>query len=333
MKQEFDYKIITRTSDKKHYTALIENAAFIHNREQDTLDWLKWKYYSSPFGDCIVVMAYSQEGELAGEISFGKYEFVDNGKIIKAIYSYQTMVHPNFQRKGLFSSLTKKVIEIAKEQNIDVIFNFPNYNSYQPFLKLNFKPLNGLKYWISPGYFRTFLKQFNPISLRKPFLVNKIDKYNTETIINFDKLAKDIRPYSIRNVLYPNRTHDFLKWRYFSYPMYHYEIIQSELGWAIVRVGKRGSFSEAQIMEIFPFKEFDSSFLKSIKKQIKRQLDVGLIIFNMSEAHPLNKKMVACGFFSIPNKLKFCVYPLNQTGENYLNKKNWVITATEFHRY
>jgi GNAT superfamily N-acetyltransferase len=333
MKEEFDYKIITRDSEEKHFTNLLENAALIHNRAKDSLNWLKWKYFNSPFGDCIVVMAYSKKGELAGEISFGKYEFVDNGKIIKAIYSYQTMVHPNFQRKGLFSSLTNKVIEIAKKENIDIVFNFPNHNSYQPFLKLNFKPLNGLRYWISPGDFGTFIKQFNPLSLKKPFLVNQISEYNSNTLNQFEKIAKNVHPYSFQNVLYPNRTYDFLKWRYFTHAMHHYEIIVSELGWAIVRLGKRGSFTEAQIMDVFPNNEFNTSFLKSIKKQIKTQLKVGLVIFNMSEVHPLNKKMISSGFISLPNKLKFCVYPLNHLGEQYLNQSNWVITATEFHRY
>ncbi|MCO6499215.1 MAG: GNAT family N-acetyltransferase [Vicingus serpentipes] len=333
MKEVFDYKIITRNSEEQHFKALLENAAFIHHRKQDTLDWLKWKYYASPYGDCIVVMAYSKQGELAGEISFGRYEFVDNNKLIKAIYSYQTMVHPNFQRKGLFSSLTKKVIEIAKEQSVDVVFNFPNNNSYQPFLKLNFKPLNGLKYWISPGHLGTFLKQFNPISFKKPFLVNKINQYETETLKAFEKVAKGVHPYAISNVLYPNRSYDFLKWRYFTHAMHQYKIIESDLGWAIVRIGKRGSFTEAQIMDVFPKKEFTASFLKSIKKKIKTQLKIGLIIFNMSEAHPLNKKMISSGFISLPNKLKFCVFPLNETGEKYLDRSNWVITATEFHRY
>ena len=86
MKEVFEYKIITKDSDEKHFVELLENAAFIHNRQQDTIDWLKWKYFDSPFGDCIVVMAYSEKGELAGEISFGKYEFTDGDKIIKAIY-------------------------------------------------------------------------------------------------------------------------------------------------------------------------------------------------------------------------------------------------------
>lgn len=333
MKEEFDYKIITRNSDHSYYTDLLENAAFIHNRKQDSIDWLIWKYFASPFGDCIVVMAYSKEGKLAGEISFGQYEFVDEGKIVKAIYSYQTMVHPNFQRKGLFSLLTKKVIDIAKEKNIDIIFNFPNHNSYHPFLKLNFKPLNSLKYWISPGDFGKFLTHFNPLSIKKPFLVNNIEKYNIATINAFERLAKDIQPSSIKNTLYPNRTYNYLKWRYFSHAMHHYEIIETDLGWSIVRVGKRGSFSEAQIMDVFPKGEFTSKFLKSIKKQINKQLKVGLIVFNMSDAHPLNNKMISSGFISIPNKLKFCVFPLNETGEKYLEKENWVITATEFHRY
>jgi GNAT superfamily N-acetyltransferase len=333
MKEEFDYKVITRDSDQKFYTDLLENAAFIHNREQDSLDWLNWKYFASPFGDCIVVMAYSKEGQLAGEISFGQYEFVDKGKVIKAIYSYQTMVHPDFQRRGLFSLLTKKVIELAKEKNIDIIFNFPNHNSYYPFLKLDFKPLNSLKYWISPGTILQFITRFNPLSIKKPFLVNKIKAYDPSTLKKFERLAKNVKPYSIPNVLYPNRTYGYLKWRYFSYAMHHYEIIESELGWAIVRVGKRGSFSEAQIMDVFPNDSFTVQFLKSIKRQIKKQLKVGLIVFNMSDAHPLNNKMSSAGFLSVPNKLKFCVFPLNNVGEKYLDRENWIITATEFHRY
>jgi GNAT superfamily N-acetyltransferase len=333
VKEEFEYKIIKKNSEENYFTDLLENAAFIHKRQQDTLDWLKWKYFSSPFGDCIVVMVYSKKGELAGEISFGKYEFVDGNKTIKAIYSYQTMVHPNFQRKGLFSSLTNKVIEIAKEQQIDVVFNFPNHNSYQPFLKLNFKPLNGLKYWITIGKSFSFIKQFNPLALRKPFLVNKIDSYNTKTLELFNKLAINVHPYLFNGVLYPNRTFEFLKWRYFTHPMHQYEIIETTLGWAIVRIGKRGSFTEAQIMDVFPIEKFSKAFLKSITKQIRKEFDVGLIVFNMSEAHPLNNKMISSGFISLPNKLKFCIFPLNETGEKYLKKENWVITATEFHRY
>ncbi|MCB0401998.1 MAG: GNAT family N-acetyltransferase [Flavobacteriales bacterium] len=333
MAEEFDYKIITRNSGEQHFKALLENAAFIHNREMDSLNWLKWKYFSSPFGDCIVVMAYSKSGELAGEISFGRYEFMDNGNPVKAIYSYQTMVHPNFQRRGLFSSLTNKVIEIAKEEAVDVIFNFPNHNSYQPFLKLQFKPLNGLKYWISPGAFGSFIRQFNPMALRKPFLVNKISEHNSLTLEHFDRLAKGVHAYAFPNTLYPNRTYDFLKWRFFTYAMHHYEVIESELGWAIVRVGKRGGFTEAQIMDVFPNAEFDKKFLRSIKTNIRKKLKVGLIIFNMSEAHPLNRIMAGTGFISLPNKLKFCVYPLNNTGNKYLSGENWIITATEFHRY
>lgn len=330
---EFEFIVVTRALEEKYFTDLLENAAFIHKREKDTLDWLKWKYFGSPFGDCIVVIAYNKKGELAGEISFGKYEFVDNGRIVKAIYSYQTMVHPNFQRKGLFGILTNKVIEIAKEQQIDVVFNFPNHNSYQPFLKLNFNPLNGLQYWIITGKLTTFLKQFNPLALRKPFLVNKISSFNTKTIDSFNQLGKDTHPYHFNNLLYPNRSFDFLKWRFFTHAMHQYEIINTELGWAIVRVGKRGSFTEAQIMDVFPKNEFSSTFLKNITKQIRKELKVGLIVFNMSEAHPLNKKMFASGYLSLPNKLKFCVFPLNETGEKYLRKENWVITATEFHRY
>lgn len=332
-KDEFEYIVLTKNSNEKYFNDILENAAFIHNRAKDSLDWLKWKYFGSPHGNCIVVLAYSQEGKLAGEISFGRYRFVDSGKIIKAIYSYQTMVHPAFQRKGLFSTLTKKVIEIARQENIDIIFNFPNHNSYQPFLKLNFIPLDSLKYWVARGDFKTFIKEFSPLSIKKPFLVNKTQSYNIDTINNFERLAKNIETYKINNVLYPYRSYDFLKWRYFTFAMHQYEIVHNSLGWAIIRLGKRGSFSEAQIMEIFPYEQMNTLFLKSIVHEIRTKLKTGLIVFNMSDAHPLNKEMPKSGFISLPTKIKFCIFPLNEIGENYLTKDKWVITATEFHRY
>lgn len=333
MKEEFEYKVIDRHSDEKYFHDLLENAAFIHNRKQDSIEWLKWKYFGSPYGDCIVVLAYSKSGKLAGEISFGKYEFVQETKVVKAMYSYQTMVHPDFQKMGLFTSLTKIAIEIGTEQGIDIIFNFPNQNSYKPFLKLNFIPVNGLKYWVAPGNLKMFMREFSPLAIKKPFQVNRIGSYSNEVLDKFERLARNVKVPVAKDKLYPNRTYEFLKWRYFTYPMHEYAIVESTKGWAIVRLGVRGGIKEVQIMELFAFNNLNGRCLRSVVKAIRRELKVGLIVFNMSQAHPLNKSMFSSGFISLPNKLKFCVYPLNETGQSYTDSSCWIITATEFHRY
>ncbi|NUM49601.1 MAG: GNAT family N-acetyltransferase [Flavobacteriales bacterium] len=334
MSEKFIFKIITKNSNESTFNIMLENAAKIHNRMPDSVEWLKWKYFDSPFGECITVIALSSQNEFAGEFSFGLNEFIDNGKTIKVIYAYQTMVHPNFQKKGLFKALANQIITIAKNQGVSCMLYFPNTNSLQPALKFGFKKLNHLKYYVTIGRIDVFLKQFNLKSLRASFVVDKITEFKNETLSAFEMNAKQIMSYpSKKNILYPKRTYEFLKWRYFTFPMHAYEIITISLGWAIVRVGKRSGFTEAQIMEVFPTKGFSRKFIGGITKEIRKKLRVGLIVYNMSETHPLKKQMLFSGYFSLSHNLNFCVFPINETGKRYLQKENWIITATEFHRY
>ena len=334
MKEEFDFKIITKESNEAYFNLLLENAALIHNRKKDSLDWLKWKYFNSPFGECITVIALSAKGEFAGEFSFGLNEFLDNGKIVKVIYAYQTMVHPNFQRKGLFKALTNQIINVAKNQGVSCMLYFPNMNSLQPALKFGFKKLNHIKYYVTIGRKSIFFKQFNLKHIKSSFVVNKITSFDKNTLARFEANAHSNKYYpSKKNVLNPSRTYSYLKWRYFTFPMHSYEIITVKSGWSIVRIGKRGSFTEAQIMEVFPSNGFSRKFICDISREIRKQLNVGLIVFNISETHPLKKHMLFAGYFSLSHNLNFCVLPLDEIGNNYLQKENWIITATEFHRY
>ena len=221
-------------------------------REKDSIDWLKWKYFGSPFGECICLLALKNE-EIAGEVTFGKYEFILNGEIVTCLISYQTMVHPNHQKKGLFSKLTKQVLEIAKSEGIDMVFNFPNKASYVPFQRLNFVPLNNLKNYVYVSNKLKFIS--NPLLIKRPYFANKITELNKSESNKLETLKNSIHPLKLNNILTPNRTYEFLKWRYFTYPLYDYRIVSSETGWAIIRIGKRGIFNEVQVMEFFPEKE------------------------------------------------------------------------------
>jgi predicted GNAT family acetyltransferase len=331
-RDEFTFKVVKK-SDQEYFELMVNTASEIHGRTSDNIDWMKWKYYQSPHGDCLVIIALSEDGQLAGEVSFGQYELNDNGKTIRAIYSYQTMVHSNFQKRGLFTTLYKKLVAHAKEKGIDIIFNFPNHNSYEPFLKLNFKPLNSVKYWVAPGNYGKIIKGFSKNSLKGVFKVNPITTYSKELLNDFENLRDNIIVDKFENILFVNKTVEFIKWRYFTYPMFEYGIINTESGNAIVRVGTRGKYDEIQILELFPKNGYSSEFIKAIKKEIKKRYNPATIVINLSDGHPANALMSGSGFYSIPTKIKFCVFPLNEVGNNYLEKKNWAITGTAFHRY
>tara|TARA_B100000809_G_scaffold226092_1_gene237514 strand:+ start:2969 stop:3958 length:990 start_codon:yes stop_codon:yes gene_type:complete len=326
-----EYQIIRLQRDNDELIhQLIDTAKLIHNRKGDTIDWFKWKYFGSPFGEVICLLAL-KNNDIAGEVTFGKYEYLLNGVTIKCLISYQTMVHPRHQKKGLFSKLTKEILEIAKAENIDLIFNFPNKESYIPFNRLNFTPINNLKNYITITNKINFIKA--PLSLKKSFSANPIKRIDKTNNSVFESLRDTITPLLIKDTLTPNRTYDFLKWRYFTHPLYDYKIIKSELGWAIVRIGMRGKLNEVQLMEIFPSKLYDTKFIRGIKKEIKRTLNPDILLINISENHPLNTPLKRAGFISLPHSISFFTFSLNKKLQIYSTEKKWIITATEFHRY
>ena len=328
---EFEYKVITRNSKEKYFAALLENAAYIHKREKDTLDWLKWKYFESPFGESICIVALTKDNKIAGEVTFGQYQYILNNKTIKCLISYQTMVHPNHQKKGLFSSLTKEALKIAKTKGIELVLNFPNKDSYAPFEKLNFYPINHIDN-------KVFLVMkistlINILSLKKPFLATIIHEVSEKQLLLFNELKNTITPLRIKDTLTPNRTPEFIKWRYFTFPLYDYRIIKTSLGWSIVRLGKRGVVNEVQIMEMFPITIFNYEFIQKIKHKIIAELKPNIILCNISNNHPAERFIKKSGFYALPHKISFFTFAINNHFANLLKKEIWIVTATEFHRY
>jgi GNAT superfamily N-acetyltransferase len=326
------YQIIT-PNDNEFHNGLLETASEIHQREKDTSEWLKWKYFSSPFGNCIVACAINEQNKVVGEISFGRYEFILNNETVKAAYSYQTMVHPDYQGKGVFKKLTNLAINECKNQGVEILFNFPNANSYMPFIKNKWKPINSIKYWMKPMRFLKVLA--NITSIRKSFQVDNAISLDEINVQKLKELFYNVKPLNIPNTLCPNRTKEFLEWRYTSYPVAKYKSVINDRIAVIVRTGTRGKLKEVQIMEAFEIiaNSFNKDEIKRIEEQIKNELNADLITFNITEAHPLNNILKSTRFISMPHSIKFCIYPLVEKFNSYTNKDNWIITATEFHRY
>lgn len=66
-----------------------------------------------------------------------------NGKKIMGAQSGDTATNPAYQGKGLFVTLAVKTYELCKEQGIELVFGFPNDNSFPGFKKkLNWQFMN-----------------------------------------------------------------------------------------------------------------------------------------------------------------------------------------------
>lgn len=96
------------------------------------LEDFKLKFLDNIYGDSIIVLAYNQD-EIAGARAFWRNDIGNR-------VSYQpsdTAVREKYRRQGLFVKMTVPVLEMLN--NNEIVYNFPNNNSYPQYMKLGWK--------------------------------------------------------------------------------------------------------------------------------------------------------------------------------------------------
>jgi GNAT superfamily N-acetyltransferase len=78
-------------------------------------------------------IAYAENDEPAAFYGVFPVMMIIDGKRVLAAQSGDTMTAPKHQGKGLFTRLAKITYELAKAEGIELIFGFPNQNSYPGF--------------------------------------------------------------------------------------------------------------------------------------------------------------------------------------------------------
>lgn len=110
-------------------------------------NYFEWKYIKNPAGEVIAFEA------LDGEKSVGFYGvipewYIVNGEKIKIYQSMDTMVHPDYRRRGLFTSLANMTYDyINQYEDNTFIIGIPGMNSLPGFVqKLNWQNIHNFDY-------------------------------------------------------------------------------------------------------------------------------------------------------------------------------------------
>lgn len=96
----------------------------------------RWKHVDNPFGPSPIWLAESGD-RLAGYRAFMRWELVNGtGARRTAVRAVDTATHPDFQRRGIFRTLTMQGVEEMTAEGVDVVFNTPNEQSRPGYLKM-----------------------------------------------------------------------------------------------------------------------------------------------------------------------------------------------------
>ncbi len=279
--------------------------------------YFNWQYRNNPVGKAIVLLAHD---ELNHNLLVGTNTIIpvslliDQEKIISSL-ACNVQVHPDYQRKGIFSKLLSSMHSITKMKEISSLFAIPNENSFHAFindgsteiiqLPLLVRPIKFSRYFNFP--INKFLKIFDGHWKVKTSPVN-VEEFDG----NFQGFEKLIKKLSKRVLIIQNRNEEYLKWRYLDHPTRQYQIYilkQNDelIGYIIVKIHV---LNNKKIGIILDYIVDPNANERSLKKLIEKALDyfwnndASVCIATSRSGLLENKLLRQKGFFQIPSFLK-----------------------------
>jgi hypothetical protein len=197
------------------------------------------------------------DGEIVGLRAFMRWRFVAGDRTIRAARAVDTVTHPDHQGKGIFSKLTKKAVEVLREDT-DLIFNTPNGQSGPGYLKMG---------WTAVGQVPVRLRVRRPLAVargmgtarsaeaRPTRTVEVVAPPASEVLADeqgLQALLEDLPPGDGR--LTTPMSVAYLRWRYGASPLGYRAIEETDeeglRGIALFRVRPRGVLWEATIADV-----------------------------------------------------------------------------------
>ncbi|TNF39925.1 MAG: GNAT family N-acetyltransferase [Cytophagales bacterium] len=218
----------------------------------------KWKHVENPFGPSPILVA-EDGGQLIGIRAFLKWEYIYQGKAISACRAVDTAVHPDFQGKGIFTSLTLQLIEEVKSEGIELIFNTPNTKSTPGYLKMGWEKWGNLPiqlHWNWASLFSKNQDAFDSDWDSIPPLIEKLESRPSESS-------------SIKTNLLPG----YIFWRYRDCPLFTYHFISDGENYLLIYRIKQNSWGkELRICDFFTVEPKRKDILKKAQKELKAAL-------------------------------------------------------------
>ena len=306
---------------KHMISSFLESASLAHNKEKNNEDWFYWKFRDNPFGESIIVCA-EDESKIVGCVAYGIQEFWLNDEKIRGVLSFETFVHPAFQGKGIFSNLVQLGEETVKSKGFDLMLNFPNSNSLRGFIKAGWKSIEGPEYWIKGKNLWNVLFNYKHICLG--FKPNK----SNINLLTMPKGFKQNTSQQVTSVI----TADYLRWRFFTYPVTEYVVVDSKDFYSIIRMGSRGKSREGQVLFI-QTKISDGFKINDFIKDCKVRANFDILSFSISKTNKIRNLLKKSFFLKVPNKANICYKILNEAIIKEEDVRDISLNAINYHTY
>ena len=117
-----------------------------------TVAFWRWKHCDNPFGRSYgVYVMDAAPARVAAMRILLRWQFAaPHGAVIRAARAVDTATHPDYQRRGLFSQLTRQAVAGLQRDGTTLIFNTPNAKSLPGYLKMGWSLVDKRTIYVRP---------------------------------------------------------------------------------------------------------------------------------------------------------------------------------------
>jgi len=319
--------------------------------ELTSSDYFNWQYLQNPNGKAIIITVKDPDNNnaIVGVNAFLPTTFIFHEKPLKCYLSCNSIIHPDYRNKGIFTQLVSKIPEIFSTKKSSFIYGIPNSNSTKIFSKNHFleiakvplivRPLNLSLYFKSP--FSKIIKPFD--FFWKP---KSSSSFDIKLLVNpfNDEFEKLIKKSSNNSSLFHFKNKEFLQWRYMDHPTRNYEIFTLNhdsklIGYVITR--KMNIFSKKLgiIVDLVFDPEYEQkmlfqNFIKNILSNFW-QNNISLVIASSKIGILESQILHNSRFFKAPSILKqeqlpLIILSLNSNNNQIQNFSNWLFSLGDY---
>ncbi|MGH2572280.1 MAG: GNAT family N-acetyltransferase [Actinomycetota bacterium] len=279
-------------------------------------EFFRWKHLANPFGPSFMWVAES-EGEVVGLRAFMRWSFKADGQSISAVRAVDTATHPDHQRRGIFSLLTRESLEALREE-VALVFNTPNEKSLPGYLKMG---------WLVVGTIRPSVRLRRPLRFVRHIRALRDGEEPTgprppteaepaaHALVDGITLSPLLEAAATEHaMLHTPRDLAYLRWRYGDAPLLDYRAIRLEeggstTGLALFRVRPRGVLWETAIADLI-VRPGDQRTARRLLRAVARRARVDHLTCRFPVGSTAARAARRAGFLPAPAGAPFVVNPL-----------------------
>jgi GNAT superfamily N-acetyltransferase len=275
-----------------------------------TPELFAWKHLDNPFGRSIMLVAVAGD-VIAGFRAFMRWNLVTpGGELLHCVRAVDTATHPDFQRQGVFRSLTLAALDAARADGIDMVFNTPNPMSGGGYLSMGWREIGYIGAMVRPGM--RMLHRSTSI----PTLDEVFDR-----AVAAAGLEVDDRP--ARGLRTP-RTAAYLRWR-FGHPTARYARIDASGSTVVVRPNLRNGRVELVVADVF------GPHATAAIRTAARSAQAGYLAGWFAAGSPERKAAMSAGMIPLPGvkTLRLVAHPFRPLPIDVTNLSSWDFATSD----